>query len=78
MKYEVCGKVTIYVRVEVEADDEDHAIDIAEETYDVDVFAGNQSMAGLVGLSPSHKSVHMNTSDCYPEWSEAIAQGDGS
>jgi hypothetical protein len=74
MKYRVYGNMTVGLSIEVEADNEDEAIDAADDLqHEAAVFVGNGSQAGLVGLEPRESTLEFDACDCYPEWAEAVA-----
>jgi len=69
MKFKFAGKLTVGVEFEFEADDLNAAEDRIME-IDAGAFAGNDSIAGLVGLRDGGcvlPNVTFFTDNCYPE-----------
>lgn len=51
MKYAVYGKVTVFVRVELEAEDKEDAIEKAfDECASLDAFVGNGGVDKMIGV----------------------------
>ena len=52
MKYRIPFKGTIWVNLEIEADNKDEAIEIAEQEAYVSSYCGNGGIDKLIGVSP--------------------------
>lgn len=77
MKYRFEGKLTVGLRVEIEAESEEVAADLANgiyahQVYSLDESAGLHDVADGVGLRLPQEAdtavVHFITADCWPEW----------
>jgi len=71
-RYKVYGTIEILVSMIVEADDEEAAIEIANEDFDgLQDYAGNGRVGGaLVGTNNSNVTIHSD-SGIAPEFNEA-------
>jgi hypothetical protein len=70
MKFNVYGTVRVQVVVEVEAEDEQHAMEVAQGEFDgLTGYAGNGGMDKLVGTS--QRNVSLDVGDFYGEFTEA-------
>lgn len=70
MKFNVYGSVKVWVTIEVEADDEQHAIEVAKNEFGgLTGYAGNGGMGKLVGTSESN--VTLDVGDDYGDFTEA-------
>jgi len=72
MKFRFSGKLMVGVSLEIEAEDEEAALEIAE-AIEASAYVGHGSMSGLVGLSSDSRAVQGTrffTEDCFPEWDD--------
>lgn len=68
--YRVWGMMTVSVSIQVEADDEDDAFEVADEVFDgLKGYAGNGGTDKLVGVSGPGETIEPGGD--YPEWDSA-------
>ena len=63
MKYRVCIPYAVTVTVEVEADDEQSAVDLATAKSQPRAFAGNGGMDKLIGVTGEGVSIECGEGD---------------
>lgn len=64
MKYNVYGSVKVWVTIEVEADDAEHAIEVAYDEFGgLSGYAGNGGLDKLVGTNDRNVSLDVGDSD---------------
>jgi len=56
-KYRVSFPVIVIVTIEIDAEDEDAAIDAAYEEFNINRFVGNGGFDKLIGVSKSNHSI---------------------